>query len=125
LEEVNLVPIHPHVFFELPGSFNMLIHILIYAAGTALTALGGFHGYRYCGGRFSKEEETARLRDEFVFGDDLDKMYNEDRIRLDSDEAYKRALGGDTKPNALSTPPDRRIDDRRPASSAPGRQTGK
>jgi hypothetical protein len=119
------VPIHPRVFFELPGSFNMLIHILIYAAGTALTALGGFHGYRYCGGRFSKEEETARLRDEFVFGDDLDKMYNEDRIRLDGDEAYKRALGGDTKPNALSTPPARKIDDRGPASSAPGRQIGK
>jgi len=103
----------------------MLIHILIYAAGTALTALGGFHGYRYCGGRFSKEEETARLRDELVFGDDFDKMYNEDPARLDGDESYKRALGGDTKPNALSTPPDRRIDDRRSASSAPGRQTGK
>ncbi len=48
------MPIHPHVFFELPGSFNMLIHILIYAAGTALTALGGFHGYRYCGGRSTR-----------------------------------------------------------------------
>jgi hypothetical protein len=93
----------------------MLIHILIYAAGTALTALGGFHGYRYCGGRFSKEEgEAERLGDEFVFGDDLDKMYNEDPTRLDSDEAYKRALGDDTKPNALSTTPARRIDDRAP-----------
>ncbi len=122
---MNLVPIHPHVFFELPGSFNMLIHILIYAAGTALTALGGFHGYRYCGSRFSKQEgEAENLRDEFVFGDDLDKMYNEDPRRLDSDEAYKRALGGDTKPNAL-TPPARKIDDRGPASSAPGRQIGK
>lgn len=110
------MPIHPHVVIELPGSFNMLIHILIYAAGTALTALGGFHGYRYCGGRFSKEEETARLRDEFVFGDDLDKMYNEDRIKLDGDEAYKRALGGDTKPNALSTAPARKIDEREPGA---------
>ena len=120
------MPTHPHFVIELPGSLNMLIHILTYAAGTALTALGGFHGYRYCGGRFPKKEaEAERLADEFVFGDDLDKMYNEDRIRLDSDEAYKRALGGDTKPNALSTSPDRRIDERRPASSAPGRQIGK
>jgi hypothetical protein len=120
------VPTHPHVFFELPSSLNMLIHILIYAAGTAVTALGGFHGYRYCGGRFSKkEEEVESLRDEFVFGDDLDKMYSEDPTRLDSDEAYKRALGGDIKPNALSTPSDRRIDDRGAASSAPGRQLGK
>jgi hypothetical protein len=115
-QEADLVPIHPHVVFELPGSFNMLIHILIYAAGTALTALGGFHGYRYCGGRFSKEEETARLRDEFVFGDDLDKMYNEDRIRLDGDEAYKRALG--SKPNAVSTPADQRIDDGAPVGDS-------
>jgi hypothetical protein len=120
------VPIHPHVVIELPGSFNMLIHILIYAAGTAVTALGGFHGYRYCGGRFSKKEgESESLRDEFVFGDDLDKMYSEDPIRLDSDEAYKRALGGDIKPNSLSTPPDRRIDDRVPASPASGRETEK
>lgn len=120
------MPTHPHVFFELPGSLNMLIHILIYAAGTALTALGGFHGYRYCGGRFSKQEgEVERLRDDFVFGDDLDKMYNENPTRLDGDEAYKRALGGDTKPNAPSTPPARRIDDRGPAGSAPGRQIGK
>jgi hypothetical protein len=104
----------------------MLIHILIYAAGTAVTALGGFHGYRYCGSRFSKKgEEAESLRDEFVFGDDLDKMYSEDPTRLDSDEAYKRALGGDIKPNALSTPPDRRIDDRGPATSALGRQPGK
>jgi hypothetical protein len=118
------VPTHPHVVIELPGFFNMLIHILIYAAGTALTALGGFHGYRYCGGRFSKKEgEAESLRDEFVFGDDLEKMYDEDRTRLDGDEAYKRALG--TKPNALSTPPDRRIDDRGAASSSSGRQIEK
>jgi len=79
---------------ELPGSFNMLIHILIYAAGTASTALGGFHGYRYCRGRFFKQEGEAELvRDEFVFGDDLDKMYEEDPRSLDGDEAYKRALG--------------------------------
>ena len=111
------MPIHPHVVIELPGSFNMLIHILIYAAGTALTALGGFHGYRYCGGRLSKREgEPERLRDEFVFGDDLDKMYNEDRMRLDGDEAYKLALGGGTKPNALSTPPARKIGDREPGA---------
>src|SRR5579863_572177 len=58
-EEGYLVPTHPHVFFELPSSLNMLIHILIYAAGTAVTALGGFHGYRYCGGRFSKQEREA------------------------------------------------------------------
>ena len=120
------MPIHPHVVIELPGSFNLLIHILIYAAGTALTALGGFHGYRYCGGRSSKQEGQAEsLRDEFVFGDDLEKMYDEDRTRLDGDDAYKRALGGDAKPNALSTPPARRIDDRGPANSAPGREPGK
>jgi hypothetical protein len=124
--EANPVPTHPHVFFELPSSLNMLIHILIYAAGTAVTALGGFHGYRYCGGRFSKQEgEVERVRDDFVFGDDLDRMYSEDPMRLDGDEAYKRALGGDTKPKALSTPPDRRIDDRGAASPAPGRQPGK
>jgi hypothetical protein len=98
----------------------MLIHVLIYAAGTTLTALGGFHGYRYYGGRFAKEEEKAeRLRDEFVFGYDLDKMYDEDPTRLDGAEAYKRVLVGDTKPNGLSTPPDRRIADRGPAGSAP------
>jgi len=120
------VPTHPHVFFELPGSFNMLVHILIYAAGTAVTALGGFHGYRYCGGRFSKKEgEAESLRDEFVFGDDLDKMYSEDPTRLDSDEAYKRALGGGVKPHPPSTPPDRRIDDRGPESSGQGRQIEK
>jgi hypothetical protein len=120
------VPTHPHVFFELPGAMNMLIHILIYAGGTALTALGGFHGYRYCGGRFPKKEaEAERLGDEFVFGDDLDKMYNEDPAGLDGDESYKRAVGGDTKPNALSTPTDRRVDDRGAASSAPGRQIEK
>jgi hypothetical protein len=113
------VPTHAHVFFELPGSLNMLIHILIYAAGTALTALGGFHGYRYCGGRFSKDEgEAERLRDDFVFGDDLEKMYNEDPRRLDGDEVYKQALGGDTKPNALSTPPDRRINDGAPVADS-------
>jgi hypothetical protein len=120
------VPTHPHVFLELPGSLNMLIHILIYAAGTAVTALGGFHGYRYYGGRCSKQEgEAESLRDEFVFGDDLDKMYSEDPTRLDSDEAYKRALGGDIKPKALSTLPDRGIDDRVPVSSPPVRQAGK
>jgi hypothetical protein len=121
------VPTHAHVFFELPGSLNMLVRILIYAAGTAVTALGGFHGYRYCGGRFSKKEgEAESLRDEFVFGDDLDKMYSEDPTRLDGDEAYKRALGGDIEQNSLSNPsPDRGIDDREAASSAPGRQIEK
>ncbi len=74
------------------------------------------HVFFDCGGRFSKEEETARLRDEFVFGDDLDKMYNEDRIRLDGDEAYKRALG--SKPNAVSTPADQRIDDGAPVGDS-------
>ena len=120
------MPTHPHVFFELPSSLNMLIHNLMYAAGTAVTALGGFHGYRYCGGRSSKQEGAVeRVRDDFVFGDDLDKMYSEDPTRLDGDEAYKRALGGDTKPSPLSTPPARRIDDCVPASSRPDRQIAK
>ena len=120
------MPTHPHVVIELPSFLSMLMHILIYAAGTALTALGGFHGYRYCGGRFSKQEGDAeRLRDDFVFGDDLDKMYSEDPTRLDSDEAYKRALGGDIKPNPLSTSLDGTIVDRGAASPAPGRQPEK
>ena len=120
------MPTHPQIFFALPSSWNMLIHILIYAAGTAVTALGGFHGYRYCGGRFSKKEgEVESMRDEFVFGDDLDKMYSEDPARLDADEAYKRALSGNIKPNALSTPTDRRVGDRGAASAAPGQQIEK
>lgn len=120
------MPTHPHFVFELPGSLNMLIHVLIYAAGTAVTALGGFHGYRYYGGRSSKQEgEVERVRDDFVFGDDLDKMYNEDPTRLDSDEAYKRALGGEAKPKAPSTPPDRSIDNRGRANSALDRQADK
>ena len=67
---------------------------------------------------------SERLRDDFVFGDDLDKMYNENPMRLDGDEAYKRALGGDTKPKALSTPPARRIDDRAPVGDAPSKKIG-
>jgi len=88
-----------HVFLGLPSDFDILLRILLYAAGTALSALGGFHGYRrFRGVPFSQQEAQAdHLRDEFVFGDDLDKMYDENPVKLDGDDAYKLALAGDVK----------------------------
>jgi len=128
IDEANRVPPHPppHFFFGLPSAFGMVVKAVIYAVGTALTALGGFHGYRgYRGGRFSRQQAEAELlRDEFVFGDDLDKMYNEDPTRLDGDEAYKQNRAGDAKLNRLSTPVDASVDDRGRITSASASNTG-
>src|SRR5580704_5557294 len=96
------MPPQPHAVLTLPSEFDLLVRILLYAAGTALSAFGGFHGYRgyrrFRGIPFSDQQaEAERLRDDFVFGDDLAKMYDEDPSRLDGDDAYKEALAGDVE----------------------------
>ncbi len=93
----------PHVLFRLPSDFDILVRVLLYAAGSAITALGGFHGYRgyrrFRGTPFGNEQAQAeQIRDDFVFGDDLDKMHVENPVRLDRDEAYQRAIAEETKP---------------------------
>ena len=92
----------PHALVTLPSDFEILVRVLLYAAGTVITAFGGFHGYRgyrrFRGLPFSNEQAKAeQIRDEFVFGDDLDQMYDENLAKLDGDVAYQRALAGDVK----------------------------
>ncbi len=91
-----------HVFLGLPSDFDILVRVLLYGASIAISALGGFHGYRgyrrFRGLPLANEQAQAeQLRDEFVFGDDLDQMYGENPAKLDGDDAYKRALAGDVK----------------------------
>ncbi|HXZ88887.1 MAG TPA: hypothetical protein VEF07_09960 [Candidatus Binataceae bacterium] len=99
----------PHVLFRLPSDFDILVRVLLYAAGTALSALGGFHGYRgyrrFRGLPFANEQAKAdQIRDEFVFGDDLDQMYDENPAKLDGDGSYRRALAGQAKSEPAATP---------------------
>jgi len=113
------MPPQPHAVFTLPSDFDILVRVLLYAVGTVLSALGGFHGYRgyrrFRGMPFGKE--TEQVRDEFVFGDDLDKMYNENPVKIDGDDAYKQALAGDVNAEqvmkrrvlaAAQSPPDQK-----------------
>jgi hypothetical protein len=77
------MPWQPNHLFEVPSAFHMLLRVLVYTAGTLLTTLGGYRGYRsYRGVSFEREAADAELlRDEVVFEEDFAKL----KLRHDVD----------------------------------------
>jgi len=69
--------------FGVPSTLHLLIRVLAYSAGAAISGLGGFHGYRsFRGIPFGREAtEAERLRDELVFGDDFEKLGQESDVQ--------------------------------------------
>jgi hypothetical protein len=66
----------PFNLSELQMGSRIVLKAMVYAAGAAISALGGFHGYRgFRSGPLRREGSAAeRLRDELVFGDDAAKL---------------------------------------------------
>jgi len=66
---------HANHLFEIPTAWHIVLRTLMYSAATLLSTLGGIRGYRgYCRMPFEKQAAQAEtLRDEIVFGDDVDQ----------------------------------------------------
>jgi hypothetical protein len=83
------MPLQPNHLFEVPTAFHILLRVLVYSAGTLLTTLGGYLGYRsYRGVPFEREAAKAELlRDEIVFDEDFAKLKL--RHEIDSPSSFE------------------------------------
>jgi hypothetical protein len=107
------MPLQPNHLFEVPTAFHIMVRVLIYTAGTLLTTLGGYHGYRsYRGVPFEREDANAELlRDEIVFEEDFAKL----KLRRDIDSP----TAAEAKGVFLHDPPRRQAPKDRAKSTNP------